>query len=223
MNDGDALLRAILAHPDEDTPRLMYADWLDENGQPERAEFIRLQILLHNTPFIRKGGYFAVWPEPWASRIARVNRLVAAHGAEWAGPARALAPRLPEHMFGRWFERGFVEHIPLYWDALLAHTGAIFAACPVRTVWDVGTPRRQEPVDMTTRHVWFGGGVQPFDSSRLPTAIYDLLPIEWRERGWRYESDARLALSDAIVRYGRRRVGLPDLPPSPLLELPAAA
>lgn len=39
-----ALLRAIAAHPDEDTPRLMYADWLEENDQPERAEFIRLQI-----------------------------------------------------------------------------------------------------------------------------------------------------------------------------------
>jgi uncharacterized protein (TIGR02996 family) len=43
MSDGDALLAAILAHPDEDTPRLVYADWLDENGQPDRAEFIRLQ------------------------------------------------------------------------------------------------------------------------------------------------------------------------------------
>jgi uncharacterized protein (TIGR02996 family) len=43
MSDESALLAAILAHPDEDTPRLMYADWLQENGQPERAEFIRLQ------------------------------------------------------------------------------------------------------------------------------------------------------------------------------------
>jgi len=42
MNDGDALLKAILAHPEEDTPRLIYADWLQENGQHDRAEFIRL-------------------------------------------------------------------------------------------------------------------------------------------------------------------------------------
>lgn len=33
--DESALLAAIAAHPDEDTPRLMYADWLDENDQPE--------------------------------------------------------------------------------------------------------------------------------------------------------------------------------------------
>jgi len=33
VTDGDALLAAILAAPDEDTPRLMYADWLDENAR----------------------------------------------------------------------------------------------------------------------------------------------------------------------------------------------
>lgn len=31
------LLRAILENPEDDTPRLMYADWLDENGFAERA------------------------------------------------------------------------------------------------------------------------------------------------------------------------------------------
>src|SRR5687767_8924873 len=44
MSDEDALLAAIAAHPDEDTPRLMYADWLDEHGKPRRAEFVRVQI-----------------------------------------------------------------------------------------------------------------------------------------------------------------------------------
>ena len=43
MTDGDALLAAICAHPAEDTPRLEYADWLQENGRDERAEFIRVQ------------------------------------------------------------------------------------------------------------------------------------------------------------------------------------
>ena len=33
MDDGDALYRAILAHPGEDTPRLAYADWLQEHGE----------------------------------------------------------------------------------------------------------------------------------------------------------------------------------------------
>jgi uncharacterized protein (TIGR02996 family) len=32
MTDGYALLRAIEAEPDDDTPRFVYADWLDENA-----------------------------------------------------------------------------------------------------------------------------------------------------------------------------------------------
>ena len=43
MSDETALLAAIVAFPDEDTPRLVYADWLQEDGQPDRAEFIRVQ------------------------------------------------------------------------------------------------------------------------------------------------------------------------------------
>jgi uncharacterized protein (TIGR02996 family) len=44
MSDEAALLLAIHAEPDDDTPRLVYADWLDEHGDPERAGFIRLQV-----------------------------------------------------------------------------------------------------------------------------------------------------------------------------------
>ena len=46
MTDRDALLAAIRASPDDDTPRLVYADYLEESGHPEHAAFIRLQIEL---------------------------------------------------------------------------------------------------------------------------------------------------------------------------------
>ena len=45
MSDGEALLAAILSHPEEDAPRMIFADWLDENNQHDRAEFIRVQVL----------------------------------------------------------------------------------------------------------------------------------------------------------------------------------
>ena len=45
-----ALEAAIIAHPDEDTPRLVYADWLDEHGDPDRAAFIRVQCRLADMP-----------------------------------------------------------------------------------------------------------------------------------------------------------------------------
>lgn len=54
MTDRDALLRSILEHPQEDLPRLVYADWLDEAGEAERAEFLRCQV---SSTWTRQGMY----------------------------------------------------------------------------------------------------------------------------------------------------------------------
>lgn len=48
MSDESALLAAIAANPDDDTARLAYADWLDENDRAEQAEFIRVQVAIAN-------------------------------------------------------------------------------------------------------------------------------------------------------------------------------
>ena len=44
MPEQDSFLAAITAAPDDDLPRLVFSDWLDENGEPERAAFIRAQV-----------------------------------------------------------------------------------------------------------------------------------------------------------------------------------
>lgn len=44
--DGCAILNAVVASPEDDLLRLVYADWLDDHGNPTRAEFIRVQLLL---------------------------------------------------------------------------------------------------------------------------------------------------------------------------------
>ena len=49
MNEEAALLRAICEHPDEDTPRLVFADWLTEQGGAVNAAWaagIRAQVWL---------------------------------------------------------------------------------------------------------------------------------------------------------------------------------
>jgi uncharacterized protein (TIGR02996 family) len=74
MSDEAALLRAIGAHPDEDTPRLMYADWLDEHGRAERAEYIRVQIAR-----LRK----LATGEDDAHLYNREVELYRAHAAQW--------------------------------------------------------------------------------------------------------------------------------------------
>ena len=39
-----AFLRAIAEHPDDDSSRLVYADWLEENGDPEKAGYVRVKV-----------------------------------------------------------------------------------------------------------------------------------------------------------------------------------
>ena len=47
MSDESAFLQAIRANPDDDTTRLVYADWLDERGDA-RGRFVRLHLALRS-------------------------------------------------------------------------------------------------------------------------------------------------------------------------------
>ncbi len=47
MTDHDSFIRAICEEPDCDVRRLAFADFLQDNDQPQRATFIRNQIELH--------------------------------------------------------------------------------------------------------------------------------------------------------------------------------
>jgi uncharacterized protein (TIGR02996 family) len=50
VTDREALFRAILANPDDDTLRLIYADALEEANDTSRAAFIRSQVELAHVP-----------------------------------------------------------------------------------------------------------------------------------------------------------------------------
>src|SRR3982750_1484334 len=50
MNDREALYRAVLDNPDDDTLRLVYADALEESGDPRRATFVRTHVELSRIP-----------------------------------------------------------------------------------------------------------------------------------------------------------------------------
>src|SRR5919201_6511949 len=100
-----AFLRLILADPEADGPRLVYADWLDEHGQPDRAEFIRVQCALAQMPVDA--------PRRDAFR-QRELVLREQHRAEWSGPLAGLA--------SEWdFHRGFPADVKIAARAFLAH------------------------------------------------------------------------------------------------------
>ncbi|HEY1378919.1 MAG TPA: TIGR02996 domain-containing protein [Gemmataceae bacterium] len=115
--DAD-FLRLILADPDADGPRLVYADWLDDQGQPARAEFVRVQCALA-----------ALLPDdPRAAALhARADVLLEQHRVAWSGPLAGLATRWD-------FRRGFPEVVRMEARVFLARGEELFAAVPVRHV-----------------------------------------------------------------------------------------
>ncbi|VTU01084.1 leucine-rich repeat-containing protein typical subtype : Leucine-rich repeat-containing protein typical subtype OS=Herpetosiphon aurantiacus (strain ATCC 23779 / DSM 785) GN=Haur_4051 PE=4 SV=1: LRR_7: LRR_6: LRR_6: LRR_6 [Gemmataceae bacterium] len=121
MTDPDALYRAILAAPDDDTLRLVYADAVEEAGDPRRAAFIRTQVQLAHVPD---------WDPAWV-RVRHHERDLMP-GA-WA---RDL-PALPDGL--DWardpFRRGLPAHVEVE-DAgtFLTHADDLFEQYPVEAL-----------------------------------------------------------------------------------------
>src|SRR5262249_28386548 len=112
-----ALLAAILDAPEDDTHRLVYADWLDDQGQFDRAEFIRGQVAADR---------LAEGPER-AALAARANELLVLHEKEWTRPVYRLAGQPA-------FRRGLIEGVRLPAERFLRRARALFERCPIRFV-----------------------------------------------------------------------------------------
>lgn len=106
--EDEAFLNAILETPEDDLPRLAYADYLDECGDAARAEFIRVQIVL-------AGG------ADNSALDARQNELQRDH-PEWRLPIRGIQR----------FHRGFVEAMATTADWLISSELPILLSAPVR-------------------------------------------------------------------------------------------
>jgi uncharacterized protein (TIGR02996 family) len=101
MTPEQAFLADILDHPEDDTPRLVYADWLDEHGGPagaRRAEFIRVQCAL-----ARLDEY-----DPARAPLEkRESALLNKGRKEWAKDLPAWVLKDERYQF----RRGFVWHV----------------------------------------------------------------------------------------------------------------
>jgi uncharacterized protein (TIGR02996 family) len=117
MTGGAGLLRAILDAPDDDAARLVYADWLEERGDP-RAEFIRLQCA---------AAQMADDDPRLPALQERERQLLAEHAQEWCDPL-GLEPRQCR------FRRGFVEAVEVHADRFLERPEAPFENAPVHRI-----------------------------------------------------------------------------------------
>jgi uncharacterized protein (TIGR02996 family) len=229
MSDGEALLRGILECPEDDTARLVYADWLDEQGERERAEFVRVQIELAKT-----------WAcSPSSSRYCPCSHCVLRRRERelWNGTGRQriwghyTVPGLNAHLAIDTppsgfvpplvaIARGFVESLTCTATDFLAHAAAVFAAHPVTAVrLSDREPLRFERPGDGEHFFWYDDrrhGGYTHGPAYLPAAIYDR--IDWTFDLWpdprpntepwsshRSREAALDALSEACVAYGRER------------------
>jgi uncharacterized protein (TIGR02996 family) len=133
MSDRDSFLRAIRANPDDDTLRLVFADWLDEHDDP-LGQLIRVQIELEpireqlDSPRVQQ-------------LILREADLLFEQRLRWIGRMINVNDRHPG--FGPVFRRGLPEFVCLSLDNLLKHGRALFEDCPtVREVSIYGVAGR---------------------------------------------------------------------------------
>ena len=78
MSEEDGFIQAILGDPDDDTPRLVFADWLEKRGEP-RAEFIRVQCALSKLTADReRAAFMSLGQKQFAADEGASIRLVRA-------------------------------------------------------------------------------------------------------------------------------------------------
>ncbi len=206
MNPEQAsLLQAILEHPDDDATRLVYADWLEENGdewERGRVYFIRTCVAHERAPIryefrgaaprgerILSGGHF--FHEPWLKRFL-VNLL---HGFPFSDCVLT-------------FTRGFMSEIRCPLATWIEYGAAIVRTHPVEIV----TPSDKKPA--LAGHSW--GWHTPVDvaceaADELPFPIHALLeggtPGDGEEDFWIWYNsmdEAVDALSAACLALARQ-------------------
>lgn len=124
----DAFLQAIIENPDDDAPRLVYADFLEERGDHDRAQFIRCQCELAHLPA----------NDARRSELeATQSELLGKHEHEWAD-------EIPRRVIRLEFRRGFVDSIDVPAKGF-SHTRMLVSLAPIRRLHIVGTFRSGKP------------------------------------------------------------------------------
>jgi uncharacterized protein (TIGR02996 family) len=146
-------IHQILASPEEDRPRLAYADWLEQQSDRDRAAFIRLQIeAVRLAP-----------PDPRRERLAaQAAALLEAHKPEW----EALPPEIRYARVG-FFERGFPA-----WARCMMTDFVVEVAPHLADLWRVAPITRLEFYDLNA--VASGSDID-FTESWIPVKNYEAL------------------------------------------------
>lgn len=201
MNDGEAILAAILEEPTVDVHRLVYADFLEEQGQSDRAEFIRLQCLLEQP--IAPGAetwrhhclpthpYLARERDLWESRDEQGRWLIDAE--PWPADARVhgmVKLILQDYLanqrtaWGIIWRRGFPDCVRASLAVLLEHGRTMRRQHPLTRLEPIDKrpwQGRDHPEAPLRHFGWWGNEDRPEREYDLPPQIMRILKDEPRQ------------------------------------------
>lgn len=228
-----SFLRAICEQPDENSVRLVYADWLDEHGEADRAAFIRSQCagcpLTYNLQrYVDKRFLWAAddvgrWVYEAAGNVTPDHPRFGSYswceekdGSVWTKTGHQTYPTEGVRLV---YTRGFISRIELTREVFLKEGFAkqLFSSYPLTRV--VLTDRAPERVaGLSTWYKGWGLINRDWPSPHhLGRELWELLP-EWtvvpsykKLKGYRSEQSALNALSQACVAFGRHKANLPPL------------
>ena len=157
---GTELFRTILERPGDDAARLVFSDFLEEDGQAERAEFVRLQVrLAKGCPYCNGNGW--EWEtgsygydrhkelcRHCGSLRPRQRELLAKHWTEWEPKSTDMGMAFHCFCENLWtanpcptpsveFSRGFVSTVHCNLDCFYSDPGIgpqLVLACPLHRV-----------------------------------------------------------------------------------------
>ncbi len=161
LDEREALIRAIYADPADDLPRLVFADWLDERGEADRAEFIRLSIrwvreTQEELRFQTVGRQYQLFNELYSnSDQLPPHTILLDHtdrGFALDGIIRCSSHDLSDPAA---FRRSALERMPHWYAAteLKVRSGLIGSSKPIRTILDSPVTQLVTQLDLSGRVV----------------------------------------------------------------------
>lgn len=220
-SDARKLYRAIWENPDDDTPRLVFADKLDEMGGEKhaaRARLIRLQILGGDDPpadDAECAAIVAFWHERWYPR--RSGPLEAGKTTYRRGFVAEYAVDLPSFRGDGDTLLGMLESVVQFFPTLTAFRCEGIATIPAREGYDING----KPVYLANTYRLFPGqpiawveGTEDFRKCFVHRELIDA--IHGRE-GATVLDVSGATVEEALARFGqmlaahcRREMGLPE-------------
>jgi uncharacterized protein (TIGR02996 family) len=211
-----SFVKAIVECPADNTPRLVFADWLEEQGEADRAEYIRLAIRMDDLLNLQEEAPNKVNVNIYELR-KRLRLLLKKNFLSWGldipGPWTPHGFKCEDEIFLSTggnetlarvqLTRGFVSKIELPCDEFVRRGFAeeLFSSHPIERVQ---IAKMLGPASTGAHFVlWSPFNLAP---NELRKAIYRAVPGDYNTA-----EEAYAAASRPLVAWGRQQANLPPL------------